>query len=72
LRANEYGVYKFLEKSSENRADPTSQGHVTLWYEIGWIRAFLICCLLTLFGFLPGVLFAAGIGCHHLLKYWSS
>jgi hypothetical protein len=69
LRSRESEVYFFLEKEPEERADPSSQGHVTLWHEIGWVRAFFLCCLLTCFGFFPGVFFAGSVAIHHVLKY---
>jgi hypothetical protein len=71
LRAKDYGVYNFLEKSPQTRADPSIQGHVTLWYEIGWVRAFFICCILTCFGFFPGVIFAAFMAGYHVFRHWT-
>jgi hypothetical protein len=71
LRSKDYGVFSFLDKDPQQRADPSFQGHVGAWHEIGWVRAFLICCVLTCFGFFPGVLFAASMSMYHLLRFWS-
>jgi uncharacterized membrane protein YqaE (UPF0057 family) len=69
MRARESHVYDFFEKQPQQRADPSIQGHVTVWHEIGWLRAFFLCCLLTCFGFFPGVIFAVSIAILHILKY---
>jgi hypothetical protein len=61
-------VFTFFEKDPEQRADSFSGGHVTVWYEIGWMRAFLLCCILTCFGFFPGVFFAAFVTGLYLWK----
>ena len=71
LRSKEYHVFQHFEKSPESRADPSQQGHVTKWYEVGWIRALIICTILTCFGFFPGVILAAYIGIYHVIRYWS-
>eukprot|EP01080_Neovahlkampfia_damariscottae_P004794 gene4794-8380_t len=68
LRSDRYDVYEYFE-SKQNRADPSEQGHVHFWHEKGYVRAFLICCLLTLFGFLPGVIFACIIAINHFIRY---
>jgi hypothetical protein len=71
LRAKDYGVYSFFEKAPQTRADPSVQGHVNVWHEIGWVRAFFLCCVLTCFGFFPGVIFAAFVAGFHLFRNWS-
>jgi hypothetical protein len=58
---------QFLEKPPQIRADLSSQGHVNVWYEIGWVRAFFI-CVLTCFGFFPGVIFAAFVASFHFRR----
>eukprot|EP01080_Neovahlkampfia_damariscottae_P007595 gene7595-11918_t len=71
LRSKNYEVFSQFESKPENRADPSQQGHVTKWYEIGWIRALILCCFLTMFGFFPGVIFASYIGIYHVIRFWS-
>ena len=62
LKANKMGLYKKYQSSNAyERADPSEQGHEYMWYEIGWVRAFILCCFLTLFGWFPGVAFASYI-----------
>jgi uncharacterized membrane protein YqaE (UPF0057 family) len=70
LRSKDYGVFQFIEKKPRQTADPSFQGHLGAWHEIGWVRAFFICCVLTCFGFFPGVLFAASVSIYHLLRFW--
>jgi hypothetical protein len=69
LRSKDYGVFQFIEKKPLQTADPSAQGHVTVWHEIGWVRAFFLCCVLTCFGFFPGVFFAAFVAGYHLLRF---
>jgi hypothetical protein len=69
LRSSDYGVFNFTEKINQ-RADPSDHGHVTMWYEIGWVRAFFICCALTCFGFFPGVFFATFVAVNHLMGFY--
>jgi uncharacterized membrane protein YqaE (UPF0057 family) len=40
-----------------------------MWYELGWVRAFVLCCILTLFGWFPGVAFATYIACRHFIRF---
>jgi uncharacterized membrane protein YqaE (UPF0057 family) len=70
LRSKDYGVFQFIEKKPRQTADPSFQGHLGVLHEIGWVRAFFICCVLTCFGFFPGVLFAASVSIYHLLRFW--
>jgi hypothetical protein len=69
LRSKESQVYESFDIDPGQRADSSNQGHVTLWYEINWVRAFLICCILTCFGFFPGIFFAGSIAILHIIKY---
>jgi uncharacterized membrane protein YqaE (UPF0057 family) len=40
-----------------------------MWHELGWVRAFALCCILTLFGWFPGVAFATYIACRHFIRF---
>eukprot|EP01080_Neovahlkampfia_damariscottae_P009200 gene9200-1286_t len=69
LQSKEMKVFSQFESDPQDRADPSEKGHVHFWHEKGWVRALLICCLLTLFGFVPGVIFANYIAFRHAYKF---
>jgi uncharacterized membrane protein YqaE (UPF0057 family) len=49
LKAKELEVYSTFENEAEQKK----------WHQIGWVRAFFLCSLFTIFGYFPGVFFAA-------------
>jgi hypothetical protein len=59
----QFKIYSFLEKEIDS-----DENQYRTWYQTGWIRVFLISCLLTLFGFFPGVLFVFGVTVYHLIR----
>jgi hypothetical protein len=61
MKSEEYKTFQLVEK-------PSAKVHWgSSWYEIGWVRAFIICCILTCCGFFPGVFFAAVVASFHVL-----
>ena len=71
LRAEEYEVFDFLE-INKVRADPTNLGHKDPWeiFQYGPMRAFIICIILCLLGWFPGVIFSTYMAGWHVYQFF--
>eukprot|EP01080_Neovahlkampfia_damariscottae_P008393 gene8393-218_t len=64
-----YGIFGCFGKDPQERADPSVQGHITTFWDIPFHRAIVICFILTLLGFFPGVIFAFVMVYRHLFSF---
>jgi hypothetical protein len=62
FRGKQYNVYSFLEKRIDS-----DESQYRKWHQTGWVRVFFISCVLTLFGFFPGVFFVFGVTIYHMI-----
>jgi uncharacterized membrane protein YqaE (UPF0057 family) len=76
LKGLQYNVFDKFEPAKADIYDGGSKdyfnrklGKKLEWYEHGWVRAFFLCSLLTLLGWIPGVCFAAYIGIVHFRTF---
>lgn len=73
FKSDVYEPFGWLQGRPMPRADPTENGHKDPWYQTlwikGWFRVFLVSCVLTCAGWIPGVIFGWIMGFYHLFRY---
>jgi hypothetical protein len=57
LKPDKWSLFNFTGGNNQ-RADPSNNGHKTLFGEKSWEKVVLISVVLTFFGVIPGILFA--------------
>jgi hypothetical protein len=81
VRGEELEIFKIFENKIE-RADPSELGHFEpleifskfIFFfnteQRGWVRCFLISCILCLFGWFPSVIFGHFMIFYHIYKFF--
>jgi hypothetical protein len=70
LSPEKWKIFQFVGEQS--RADPAENGHVHIFGEESWQKVMIITIVLTLCGFIPGIIFVFFIVYRHLIAFMMS
>lgn len=67
FRADALGTFNFFSREVIARADPSNDGHVSVFHETGYGACFILSVILTICGWFPGAIFIFLLGGYNVM-----